>query len=122
MTRNERKLLIRTIVLGVVLTLVVILLDGLSFKPIEKMEQYLYDYRAQDCQFFTPPPTDRIIHLDIDDPSITEIGAFPWRRTKLAEIVDEVSLAGAKVQVIEVVGNRLIESRQLSIDQQMMMS
>ncbi len=103
MTRNERKLLFRTIVMGVLLTLVVILLDGLSFGPILKLEEVLYDYRARDCQFFTPPPTDRLVHLDIDDPSLHEIGSFPWPRTKLAQIVDEVNLAGAKVLGMDII-------------------
>ena len=103
MTRNERKLLFRTIVMGVLLTLVVILLDGLSFGPILKLEEVLYDYRARDCQFFTPPPTDRIVHLDIDDPSLAEIGAYPWQRTKFAEIVDEVNLAGAKLLGMDII-------------------
>ena len=94
MTRNERKLLIRTIELGMVLTLLVIVLDGAG--GLDWMERLLYDYRARDCQFFMPPPTDRIVHIDIDDPSLDEIGAFPWPRTKLAEMVDEISLAGAK--------------------------
>src|SRR3954451_18004048 len=103
MTRNEKRQLVRTLIMGVLLTGVVILLDGIGFRAIERLEQWLYDYRAQDCQFFTPPPTDRIVHLDIDDPSLHEIGAFPWQRTKFAQIADEVSLAGAKVLGMDII-------------------
>jgi class 3 adenylate cyclase/CHASE2 domain-containing sensor protein len=94
MTRNERKLLIRTIELGMLLTIFVIALDGAG--GLDWLERLLYDYRARDCQFCTPPPTDRLVHIDIDDPSLDEIGAFPWPRTKLAEMIDEITLAGAK--------------------------
>src|SRR5436309_1606949 len=118
MTRNEKSQLFRTIVLGIVLTLVVILLDGLSFRPLEWLEQGLYDYRARDCQFFTPPPTDRIIHLDMDDASLAEIGAFPWRRTKFAQITDEISLAGAKVQAMDVIFSEPQDVRWLEPDDQ----
>jgi class 3 adenylate cyclase/CHASE2 domain-containing sensor protein len=88
-------MLIWTIELGLVLTAAVVLLDG--FGALDPLEQYLYDYRARDCQFFSPPPTDRITHVDIDDPSIDEIGRWPWERSKIAEIVDEIKLAGAKL-------------------------
>ena len=67
------------------------------------LERPLYDYRARDCQWFTPPPSDRIVHLDIDDPTLAEIGAFPWPRTDFAEMVDEIHLAGAKVLGMDII-------------------
>ncbi|HMB95450.1 MAG TPA: hypothetical protein VKK61_05375, partial [Tepidisphaeraceae bacterium] len=67
MNRIEKRLLMRTIVLGVFLTLAVIVADYVGL--LDPFERYLYDQRARYCQFFTPPPTDRIMHLDIDDPS-----------------------------------------------------
>ncbi len=115
MTRNERKLLIRTIALGMAITVLVILLDGIG--ALDLLERNLYDFRARDCQFFTPPPTDRLVHLDIDDPSLAEIGAFPWPRSKFAEIVDEVHLAGAKVLSMDIIFAEPQETRWLAPDE-----
>jgi class 3 adenylate cyclase/CHASE2 domain-containing sensor protein len=95
MNRTEKRLLLRTVELGMVLTLAVIMAD--YFGLLDPFERYLYDQRARHCQFFTPSPTDRIMHLDIDDASLKEIGWFPWPRTKMAEMIDELRLAGAKV-------------------------
>ncbi|HVT89635.1 MAG TPA: adenylate/guanylate cyclase domain-containing protein [Tepidisphaeraceae bacterium] len=95
MNRTEKKLFKRTVQLGLVLTLAVILCD--CFGLLDRFERFIYDRRAQYCQFFTPPPTDKIVHLDIDDEALQDIGSFPWPRTKLAEMVDELHRAGAKV-------------------------
>ena len=40
--------------------------------------------------------------MDIDDASLKEIGWFPWPRTKMAEIIDELRLAGAKVVGLDI--------------------
>lgn len=101
MNRIERRLFWRTIGLGLVLTLVVICADGLGF--LDQLERYLYDFRARNFQAFTPKPTDQIVHLDIDDPSMEQIGAFPWPRTRIAEMIDEIHLAGAKVLGMDII-------------------
>ncbi|HEY7089474.1 MAG TPA: adenylate/guanylate cyclase domain-containing protein [Tepidisphaeraceae bacterium] len=95
MNRTEKRLLTRTIELGLLLTLLVILADGIGL--LAPLESYLYDLRARHCQFFTPSPSKKIVHLDINDESLKEIGWFPWPRTKLAMMLDEVRLAGAKI-------------------------
>jgi adenylate cyclase len=87
--------------LGLGLTLLIILLDGLG--GLEPLERYLYDFRARHFQVFTPPPTDQIVHLDIDDPSLKQIGSFPWPRTRIAEMLDEINLAGAKVVGMDII-------------------
>ena len=65
MTRTERNLMWRTAIWGVALTLFVIVLEQTD--SIVALERWLYDRRARDCQFFTPSPTDQLVHLDIDD-------------------------------------------------------
>jgi class 3 adenylate cyclase/CHASE2 domain-containing sensor protein len=101
MTRSQRRRLINTAVLGVLLTLLVAALDaaGALFAP----ETFFYDYRARYCQFFTPPPTDKLVHLDIDDRSLEVIGRWPWPRERLAQIIDEVRLAGASALAMDIV-------------------
>ena len=100
MTRIERRLLERSLAVCLTVTLLVILLDrwGLLVAP----ERWLYDFRAATCQFFMPQPTDRLIHLDIDDPTLDAIGAWPWPRTRLALMIDEIRRAGASALALDV--------------------
>ncbi len=81
--------------LGLLLTLLVMVADWAGL--LDWFERVLYDGRAKVCHYFTPPPTDRLVHLDIDDDTLTEIGAWPWSRATLARIIDEISLAKPKV-------------------------
>src|SRR5436190_14458668 len=101
MVRFERRILIDSLVIGTLLTLVVIAADfgGLLASP----ENWLYDLRARTCQFFAPPPTDKLVHLDIDDRAVEVIGRWPWPRAKWAEILDELRLAGPKVVELDVI-------------------
>jgi class 3 adenylate cyclase/CHASE2 domain-containing sensor protein len=93
-TANQKSLLQRTFLLGAMMTLLVIGLDRAgALKPIE---DHLYNWRVRYCQRFTPAPTVKLIHLDIDDESLESIGRWPWHRTTIAEIIDELRLAGAK--------------------------
>jgi len=101
MTRRERKLLIQTALVGVTITALVALIDyagGLS-----AIERWFYDRRVEDCQFFTPAPTDKLVHLDIDDSVLELLGAWPWPRRKLAAMIDEVHNAGTRVLAMDVI-------------------
>src|ERR1051325_9306667 len=101
MTRSKRRLLIDTGLLAITLTLIVVLLElgGLLDLP----EHMAYDLRARFFQKFTPPPTDKLVHVDIDDASLQNIGHWPWPRQKLAEIVDEIRLAGAEALATDII-------------------
>src|SRR4051812_10581692 len=96
--RRKRLLSIGTI--GTLLTLLVLLTDALGGLDIP--EQQLHDLRARSCQFFTSPPTDRIAHVDIDDGALDQVGRWPWSRTRIAELIDEMNVAGAKLIVLDV--------------------
>src|SRR3712207_5041617 len=100
MVRFERRILVDSLIIGELLTLVVIAADlgGL----LANLENWLYDLRARACQRFTPPPTDTLVHLDIDDRALEVIGAWPWPRSRLAEILDEVRLAGPKTVALDI--------------------
>src|SRR3954471_23411020 len=100
MTRSERRLLVDTSTLGIVLTLFVTFLDfsGLLAAP----ERFFYDFRARRCQHYSTRPTTQLVHIDIDDKSLSELGHWPWPRSRLAEIVDELRLAGTKTMVLDV--------------------
>jgi len=93
----------QTAAVGVGLTVLITVLDAAHlFDPLER---WLYDRRIRDCQFFTPPPTDRLVHIDIDDAALDTIGVgpWPWPRTKLAQIVDEINVAGAKAVGLDII-------------------
>ncbi len=97
MTRIEKRVLIRNSLLGIMLTLLVLLADWMGKDGwLSRLENNLYDLRARQFQYFTPQPTDRLVHVSIDDPSLQYIGQWPWKRSLLAELTDEMRLAGAK--------------------------
>ena len=101
MVKIERRLLIDATLIGALLTLIVAAADSLGL--LAPLERWLYDERAMHCQRWMPPPTDRLVHVDIDDAALDSIGRWPWRRTDVAEIVDELRRAGAKAVALDVV-------------------
>ncbi|HZK81701.1 MAG TPA: CHASE2 domain-containing protein, partial [Humisphaera sp.] len=86
--------------IGIALTLATAGLDWTGH--LQPIERWFYNQRALHCQFFTPPPTDRLVHVDIDDSSLETIGRWPWHRTRLAEIIDELRLAGAEALSLDI--------------------
>src|SRR6202035_4021856 len=98
--RAWRGLAARSYVLGAMLTLLAVTLDWSG--RLSAVERWFYDERARHCQFFTPPPPDRLVHVDIDDVALETIGRWPWPRTTLAQIVDELRLAGADALSIDI--------------------
>lgn len=101
MTRSERRLLVDTSTLGVLLTLLALALGWMG--GLAPAERFFYDWRARYCRFFTPAPTDQLVHLDIDDLTLEAMGAWPWPRGRLAELVDEIAIAGAKALAMDVI-------------------
>src|SRR5215218_108387 len=104
MTRAERRLAVRTGVLGLLLTLLVMAGDYAG--AFASLERWLYDERARTCQFFLRPPTTQLVHVDIDDQSLRLINEFPWPRSTMAEIIDEIRLSGAKVLAFDIIFDR----------------
>lgn len=86
--------------MGGAATLVVIVTDALG--GLRGLERLIYDSRAAVCQFSTPPPSDRVVHVDMDDAALETIGRWPWPRARLADIVDEVRLAGADALSLDI--------------------
>jgi class 3 adenylate cyclase/CHASE2 domain-containing sensor protein len=101
MTRTQRTLLTWTLISGTVLTLLVTGIDAAG--GLQSLERALYARRARWCQFFTPPPTDKLVHLDIDDDSLNAIGRWPWPRNIDAQILDELRQAGARAAAFDVI-------------------
>ena len=113
MTGREQKLLKQTASLGLVLTVVVVVVNQLGV--LTPLENWLYDRRARYCQYFTPPPTDRLVHLHINDASQEAMGRWPWDRDKIAAIVDEIRLAGAVAVAFDIIFSEPQEQRSQTI-------
>jgi CHASE2 domain-containing sensor protein/class 3 adenylate cyclase len=98
--RITRRLQVPLLILGVGLTLATIAVD--RYGLFEIPENSLYDVRARHFQYFAPPPSPDIVHLDIDDSSIGAIGQWPWPRAVLADMMDEIRLAGPKAVLLDI--------------------
>ena len=100
LTAVEKRQFLRIFFTGVMLTAAVVVADGIG--TLANLERWLYDKRAETCQFFTPPPTDQLVHLDIDDKAVDAIGRWPWPRSRMARIVEEIGRANPKAVAIDV--------------------
>jgi class 3 adenylate cyclase/CHASE2 domain-containing sensor protein len=89
---------------GLAATLVVVLvaIQGWLYVP----EQWVYDLRTQFVQFGRPAPTDRLVHLDLDDRSVEDIGRWPWSRSTQAMILRELAAAKPKAVALDILYDR----------------
>jgi CHASE2 domain-containing sensor protein len=123
MTDLERKVFRLSAIVGSALTLGVLICDGMGW--LGGLEKWLYDRRVADCQYFRKPPSDRIVHVDIDDRSVESIGKWPWSRDKVGAILEELARAGPKVigtdivyiDPAEIVGRRQADQSFKEIDE-----
>src|SRR5437763_7556418 len=109
MTPLERKLFVRSAIVGSILTIAVMLLDAAG--SLGGLEKWLYDRRARDCQFFRREPTTQLVHIDIDDRSLEAVGKWPWPRDRIAMILGEIGRAGPKVIGTDIVFSEKAEIR-----------
>jgi serine/threonine protein kinase len=96
----NRRMRFRTLLLGLLMT--IIILGGQVAGWTSGLEHALYDWRSRHFRFFAGKPTDQLIHCEIDDAALEEIGRWPWPRWQMARIVDEVNRAGAKAIGLDV--------------------
>ncbi len=100
MRAHERRLILRTIALGVVLTVGVIVVDWLG--GLRTLENWFYDGRARACQFFVRAPTDQLVYVLIDDDVLEAVGKWPWARSDFAALLDEIDAAGARAIAMDI--------------------
>jgi CHASE2 domain-containing sensor protein/serine phosphatase RsbU (regulator of sigma subunit) len=96
----QKRITIYSAITGGIIALLVVLADATGV--LQQLEWWLYDLRAATCQHFAPKPSSQIVHLDIDDDSLERIHRWPWPRSTVASILDELQLAGPKVVAIDV--------------------
>jgi len=73
------------------IVLLVLLVDASAFFEypfLRKLENWTYDARLN----FTRPDTvdDTVVIVDIDETSLAKVGRFPWKRDKLATLVNNL--------------------------------
>jgi class 3 adenylate cyclase/CHASE2 domain-containing sensor protein len=100
-TLAERARLRQTAGIGLSIIALVLLAEALGL--LNAIDSFLYDERARHFRCFAPPPTDRLVHLDIDDATLRTVGSWPWPRSDLALILDEVHAAGADALAIDAI-------------------
>ena len=93
MTRQFHKNIRRLISASVFIFFLLFLMGKLPSRFIDNFEQQLYDFRLRTDLINTPqhPSIDeRIVILDIDEKSISELGHWPWSRTVLSELMERL--------------------------------
>ncbi len=78
--------------LGLVISLLIFLAGGSDL--LQSLERKAYDVGVS---LTTRTPSDRLAVISIDKRSIDNMGRWPWSREVLADMVDHLSAAGAKV-------------------------
>ncbi len=91
--RNRPKVKL-PLVVGFVLTLIVVISQAMGWLFLP--QGFFYDHRAKRYQFFNDDPTPSLVHLHIDDPALGLIGGWPWPRSYMGRVIDELSLAQPK--------------------------
>ncbi|MEP0842209.1 MAG: CHASE2 domain-containing protein, partial [Phycisphaerae bacterium] len=81
--------------LGLTLLAAVVHLLGLT----ERLELIVYDWYVE--HFSRIPPSDRIVHIDIDDDSLERVGSWPWSRAIQADLVLILRELGAEQIVLD---------------------
>jgi len=75
-------------------------INGMPF--LEDLERIAYDTGVKASQR-NPGAADRIVIVSIDEPSIRQIGRWPWPRSVLADMVDKLAAAKAKVIGLQII-------------------
>ncbi len=91
---------------GVVMLLFVL---GLEYGKIpgmeglfQRLELFVYNQRMQAHVPDRVEPDKRIVIVDIDEPSLREIGRWPWSRRTISELIAKLHEAGAVVIALDV--------------------
>lgn len=71
------------------------------FGLLDFAERLTLDLRARWFGFNAIEPSDRLVIVGIDDAALSTIGRWPWDRARMARVIDELRLAGAKVIALD---------------------
>jgi len=95
----ERKFPVTDVIVGAVISAVLLAGFFIGFGPLDSLELKLYDLRAKTRA--TRPASSDIVIVAVDDPSIAQLGRWPWPRGYMGELVDQLSESEAKVIALD---------------------
>ncbi len=97
--RSGTSRLLYALLLGLVATgaIVALHLSG----QVERVELQTLDFRFR--HWATAPENDQLVHIDIDDRSLEELGRWPWPRKQQAGVVDVLAEAGADNVALDII-------------------
>ena len=87
-----RKILTSNLCICSILTLAIWLGVVLEFPPLFNLEKSSFDSLNR----FRTPPASPVVLVEIDSKSLNELGAWPWPRSYISEMIDKLDKAGAK--------------------------
>jgi CHASE2 domain-containing sensor protein/tRNA A-37 threonylcarbamoyl transferase component Bud32 len=88
-------------ILGLGMTFLVAFLFFLPLGFFQAAQCKLYDFSLK-VRGSSPPP-EEITIVAIDDYSVAQVGRWPWPRTKVAQLINRLSEAGAKLIAFDIV-------------------
>ncbi len=82
---------------------------------LEPIEQQFFNFRMRWCWQFSDPPSDRLVVVALDDPTINTVGRWPWPRERLGVIIDELRRAGAASVALDLLLDDPAEPRRVPV-------
>jgi len=68
---------------------------------LSRAELWALDWRFRNLPTIKPGP--KIVHVDIDDKALDQIGRWPWPRRRLAQLVGVLTQCGADAVVLDII-------------------
>ncbi|HET6427787.1 MAG TPA: CHASE2 domain-containing protein [Phycisphaerae bacterium] len=90
---------LRGIGLGLAATLIVAAAEDTA--PFRLLEHWALDLRFRRLPTVSAHPD--IVHVDLDDKAMDQIGRWPWPRRRLAQLIDTLNECGARRVLLDVV-------------------
>ncbi|MDG4647333.1 adenylate/guanylate cyclase domain-containing protein [Roseibacterium sp. SDUM158017] len=96
----RRRLQRSVLALGLAIVAVLVVLRLFDPLPLQAVRNAYFDY----LQIFDPRDYQDlpVVVVDIDEPSLAEFGQWPWPRSLMARMLDELTAAGAAVVAFDV--------------------
>jgi class 3 adenylate cyclase/CHASE2 domain-containing sensor protein len=95
----------RRVQFGLGMLAVLCVLAAWSWGVLGFLERLTLDARAQLFGLFAPEPSDRIVVIAIDQPALDNVQRWPWDRQRIAEVIAELTRAGAGVIALDILLN-----------------
>lgn len=100
-----------TVAIGLMVIGVVLAAQLTGRMGLERLESLTLDARVEHAHIFAERISDDIVHVDIDDEALRQLGKWPWRRTLMADLVDTLAVAGSKVIAMDLLAEDPEEGR-----------